>query len=178
MPYVPPAPPVSITLTADSASTLQTEDGRFSVTFPQGAVFSEVEISLRSYPLDQLAPPPSGYSMAATAFRVDGLPGLLAKEATVTVKYLPADLERAEGEAARLKLARWDMADGRWTVLKTNLDRDAMTVSANTNQLSIWAIMVGSPARVNWALIGGVAAGIIVLGLLVYFLAIRRRATG
>jgi len=175
MPYAPPAPPVSITLTADSASTLQTEDGRFSVTFPQGAVFSEVEISLRSYPLDQLAPLPPGYSLAATAFRVDGLPGLLAKKATVTVKYLPADLERAEGEAARLKLARWDMADGRWTVLKTNLDREAMTVSADTNQLSIWAVMVGPPARVNWPLIGGVAAGVIVVGLLVYFLAVRRR---
>jgi len=175
VPYVPPAPPVSITLTPADASILQTEDGRFSISFPQGAVFSEVEISLRSYPLDQLAPPPSGYSLAATAFRVDGLPGLLAKEATVTVKYLPADLERAEGEAARLKLARWDMADGRWTVLATKLDREPMTISADTNQLSIWAVMVGPPARVNWPLIGGVAAGVIVFGLLVYFRAVRRR---
>ena len=176
MPYVPPAPPVSITLTPAGASILQTEGGRFSISFPQGAVFSEVEISLRSYPLDQLAPPPPGYSLAATAFRVDGLPGLLAKEATVTVKYLPADLERAEGEAARLKLARWDMADGRWTVLKTKLDRETMAISADTNQLSIWAVLVGPPAKVNWALIGGVAAGIIVLGLLVYFRAVRRKS--
>lgn len=178
MPYVPPAPPISITLTADSAATLQTSDGRFSISFPQGAVFSDVDISLRDYPIDQLAPLPPGYSLAATAFRVDGLPGLLAKDATVTVQYLSADLERAEGDAARLKLARWDMADSQWTVLETKLDREAMTLSADTNQLSIWAIMVGPPARVNWALIGGVAAGIIVLGLLVYFLAIRRRATG
>jgi hypothetical protein len=164
-------------LTPDSASILQTEDGRISISFPQGAVFSQLEISLRSYPLAQLAAPPFGYSLSASAFRVDGLPGLLAKEATITVKYLPADLERAEGEAARLKLARWDMADGRWTVLATKLDREAMTISADTNQLSIWAIMVGPPARVNWPLIAGVAAGVIVLGLLVYFLAVRPRRT-
>ncbi len=177
VPYVPPTPPVSITLTPASASTLQTDDGRFSISFPQGAVFGDVEISLESYPLDQLAPPPPGYSLAATAFRVEGLPGLLAKQATVTVKYLPADLERAQGDAARLKLARWDMADGRWVVLNTKLDRQAMTISADTNQLGIWAVMVGPPARVNWVLIGGVAAGVIVLGLLVYFLAVRRRRT-
>ena len=177
VPYVPPAPPVSITLTPASASILQTEDGRFSISFPQGAVFSEVEISLRSYPLDQLAPPPPGYSLAATAFRVDGLPGLLAKEATVTVKYLPVDLERAEGEAARLKLARWDMADGRWTVPATKLDREGMTISADTNQLSIWAVMVAPPAGVDRLLIGGVAVGVIVLGLLVYFPVVKRRRT-
>ena len=177
MPYVPPAPPVSITLTADSAATLQTSDGIFSITFPQGAVFSDVDISLRDYPLDQLPPLPSGYGLAATAFRVDGLPGLLAKEATVTVKYLSADLESAGGDATRLKLARWDIADGRWTVLETELHREAMTISADTNQLSIWAIMVGPPAKENWALIGGVVAGVIAVALLVYFLAVRRRGT-
>jgi hypothetical protein len=177
MPYVPPAPAVSITLTPTSASTLRTDDGRFSITFPQGAVFSEVDVSLRGYPLDQLAPPPPGYSLAATAFRVDGLPGLLAREATVTVKYLSADLESAAGDATRLRLTRWDEADSQWTVLRTKLDREAMTISADTNQLSIWTIMVGPPAKVNWALIGGVAAGVIVSIVLTWLLAMRRRRT-
>lgn len=178
IPYVPPAPPVSITLSAASAAMLQTEDGRISISFPQGAVFSEVEIALRGYPLDQLAPPPSGHSLGATAFRVDGLPGLLAKEAAITVKYFPADLERAEGEAARLKLARWDEAEERWMVLRTKLDREAMTISTTTNQLSVWALMVAPPTKVNWGLIGGTAAGVIVIALLVYFLAVRRRSAG
>ncbi len=174
-PYVPPSPPVSLTLTSASASILQTEDGRFCISFPQGAVFSQLEISLRSYPVAQLAAPPPGYSLSAIAFRVDGLPGLLAKEAMVSVKYSPAELDKAKGEAARLKLARWDEAEGQWTVLKTNLDREAMIISATTNQLGIWAVMVAPPAKVNWALIGGAAAGVIVLALLVYFLAVRRR---
>lgn len=177
VPYVPPSPPVSIMLAPASASILQTEDGRISITFLEGAVFSQVEISLRDFPLNQLAPPPPGYLLAATAFRVDGLPGLLAKEATVSVKYSPAELDKAEGEAARLKLARWDEAEGQWTVLKTNLDREAMIVSATTNQLGIWAVMVAPPAGVDWLLIGGVAVGVIVLGLLVYFRVVKRRRT-
>ena len=172
--YVPPSPPVSLTLTPASASILKTGDGRISISFSQGAVFSQLEISLLSYPVEQLATPPDGY-LATTAFRIDGLPGLLAKEATVTMKYTEADLDKAEGDASRLRLARWDEADSQWTVLKTKLDREAMTISTTTNQLSIWAVMVAPPAMVNCALISGAAAGIIVLALLVYFLAVRRR---
>ena len=175
VPYVPPSPPVSLTLTPASASILRTEDGRIHFSFPQGAVFSQLEISLRSYPVEQLAAPSPGYHLATTGFRVDGLPGLLAKEATVTVKYTAADLDKAEGDASRLRLARWDEADSQWKVLQTKLDREAMTISTTTNQLSIWAVMVAPPAKVNWALIGGAAAGVIVLALLVYFLAVRRR---
>lgn len=175
VPYVPPSPPVSQTLTPASASILKTGDGRISISFSQGAVFSQVEISLRSYPLEEVPAPPPGYNLATTSFRVDDLPGLLAKEATVTVKYAAADLDKAEGDASRLRLARWDEADSQWTVLKTKLDREAMTISTTTNQLSIWAVMVAPPAMVNWALISGAAAGVIVLALLVYFLAVRRR---
>jgi hypothetical protein len=177
MPYVPPAPPATMTLTAESAATLQTSDGRLTISFPQGAVFSDVDISLRYYPLDQLPPLPSGYSLAATAFRVNGLPGLLAKEATVTVRYLSTDLESAGGDATRLRLARWDMADGQWNVLERRLNPEAMTISCNTNQLGIWAIVVGPPAKANWALIGGAAGGVVILGLLAYSLVVRRKRT-
>ena len=174
-PYVPPPPPASITLTPGRPSILQTGDGRISISFPQGAVISQVEISLRGYPLEEVPAPPPGFNLATTCFRVDGLPGLLAKEATVTVKYTAADLDKAEGDASRLSLARWDEADSQWTVLKTKLDLEAMTISTTTNQLSIWAVMVAPPAMVNWALIGGAAAGVMVVALLVYFLVVRRR---
>ena len=174
VPYVPPSSPVSLMLTPASASILQTEDGRISISFPQGAVFSPLEISLGSHPLEQLDAPPNGY-LATTAFHIDGLPALLAKEATVTVRYSAADLDKVEDNASRLKLARWDETGSQWTVFKTKLDRDAMTISTTTNQLSIWAVMVGPPTKVNWALISGAAAGVIALALLVYFLAVRRR---
>ena len=133
-----------------------------------------MEVSLRSYPLEQLSSPPSNFKLATTCFRVDGLTGLLAKEATVTVKYSAADLERAEGDASRLRLARWDEADNQWSVLKTKLDKEATTLTTNTNQLSIWAVMVAPPSEVNWVVPVGVAAGVVIIALLI-FLFIRRR---
>ncbi|MDO8491819.1 MAG: hypothetical protein Q7T04_07385, partial [Dehalococcoidia bacterium] len=120
-PYVPPPPPASITLTPGSAAILKTTDGRIAISFPQGAVLRQVELSLRNYPLEQVPAPPAGSNLATTVFRIDGLTGLLAKEATVTVKYTAADLDKAGGDASRLRLARWDEAGSQWTVLKTSV---------------------------------------------------------
>jgi len=174
-PYVPPPSPASLIVTPASAAVLQTPDGAIAISFPQGAVISPVEISLRNYPVEQIPSPPPDFELATTCFRVDGLTGLLAKEATVTVKYTPADLERAGGDASRLRLARWDEAQSQWSVLKTKVDKEAMTLSTTTNQLSIWAVMVAPPTKVNWVLIGAIVAGVVIVALLVYFLAIRRR---
>jgi hypothetical protein len=180
-PYIPPPPAASITLNPNSAATLATQDGRISIAFPQGSVTSQVQVSLQSYPPTQLPTPQSGIELGTTSFRVDGLTGLLLKKATVTVKYSSADLDEAGGDAAKLKLARWDEAQNEWSVLQTKLDKGAMALSTSTNQLSIWAVVVGgtgssSPfGAINlWLIIGG-AAGIVIIALLVYFLAVRRR---
>ena len=176
-PYVPPSPPASVTLTPASAATLKTEDGRISISFPKGAVISQVEISLRSYPLEQVPAPPPDFKLATTCFRIDGLTGLLAKEAILTVKYSPADLERAGGEASQLRLARWDETQNQWSVLKTKVDKEAMTLTTTTNQFSIWAVMVAPPPTpINWPLVGGIIAAVLVVGVVIFFL-VRRRAT-
>jgi hypothetical protein len=93
------------------------------------------------------------------------------------VKYTAADLDKAGGDASRLRLARWDEAQSRWSVLKTKVDKEAMTLTTNTNQLSIWAVMVAPPAHthVNWPLIGGIVGGVIIIALPMYFLTVRRR---
>jgi hypothetical protein len=176
-PYVPPPPPASVTLSPSNASILKTEDGRISVGFPQGAVISQVEVSLRSYPLEQIPAAPPDFNLATTCFRIDGLTGLLAKEATVTVEYTAADLDKAGGDASKLRLARWDEAQSQWSVLKTKVDKEAMTLTTNTNQLSIWAVMVAPPAhtQVNWPLIGGTIGCVIIIALPVYFLIVRCR---
>jgi hypothetical protein len=175
------APPVTATVlvTPGSPATLETEDESIHVSFPQGSVTGQAEVSVQIYSPGQLPEPPSGFEFGTTFFRVDGLSGLLAKEATLTFKYSTADLVQAEGNASRLTLARWDEADSEWAVLKTEVDEEAMTLTVRTNQLSIWAVMVGAPPEpTSWGpVIGGSVAGIIIIGLLVYFLAMRRRAT-
>jgi hypothetical protein len=179
--YIPPPPAASITLTPGSAATLATEDGRISIAFPQGSVTGEVEVSIQSYSPSQLPTPQSGITLGTTCFRVDGIAGLLVKKATITVKYSSADLDKADGDASRLKLARWDEAQGKWSVLKTKVNTEAAALSTDTNQLSIWAVVVGGTSSSSpfgainlWWLIGG-AAGVVIIALLVYFLVVRRR---
>jgi hypothetical protein len=174
-PYVPP-PPASVTLNPGNASVLETADKAISISFPKGAVTGQVDVSLRSYPAAQLPSPPANYTAATTCFRVDGLTGLLAQNATVTVRYTGADLDKAKGDASRLTLARWDEAANQWSVLKTKVDTGAMTLTAHTNRFSIWAVMVSPSAKTNWPLIGGaIAAGIIIIAALVAVLTRKKK---
>ena len=178
-PYVPPPPPANLTISPNSSAILKTGDGRIAITFPQGAMISQAEISIQNYPGEQLPSPPNDFKLATTCFRVDGLTGLLANEATVVVKYTPADLEMAGNDASRLRLARWEEAYNQWSVLETEIDRTATTLTTSTNHLSLWAVMVttsanqpittASPTAMNWVMISGIVAGIIVVGLLICF---------
>ena len=176
-PYVPPPSPVNMTLTPGSAAVLETADKSISISFPKGAVTGQVDVTLQNYPMAQLPAPPANYTVATTSFRVDGLTGLLAQNATVTVKYSGADLDKAAGTASRLKLARWDEDIGQWTILKTTIDKSAMTLTAQTNRFSIWAVLVAPPAKTNWIVIGGaIAAGIIIIAALVAVLTRKKKA--
>ena len=167
-PYVPPPPPASVTLTPGNASVLETSDKAISINFPKGAVTGQVVVALQNYPLAQLPPLPTNYTATTACFRVDGLTGLLAQNATVTVRYTGADLDKAEGDAGRLKLARWDEDTGQWSVLKTKVDKSTMTLTVQTNRFSIWAIMILPPSKTNWLLIGGaITIGIIIVAALV-----------
>ena len=123
-PYIPPPPPVEISLSPSAPATLKTADGRVIVSFPSGAVVSEARVALRNYPLDQLPSPPAGFTLAATAFRLEGVNGLLARQATVNVEYSPSDLLVAHNDVSTLVLGRWDEIQGRWFVLRTRLDKE------------------------------------------------------
>ena len=126
---------------------------------------------LQSYPPEQLPAPPAGSKLGTTCFRVDGLTGLLLKEAKITVRYSSVDLDRAGGEASRLQLARWDEASNKWVVFQTTVDKDSMTLTTTSNQFSLWAVMAGTPSSLSppfnpilFAIIG-ITAGVIIAGL-------------
>jgi hypothetical protein len=178
--YVPPPGVGNITLTPSLASTLTSTDGNVSIYFPQGSVLAPVNVSLQSYPVDQIAALPSGVIAAGTCFQVSGLSGLLSQEATVTVKYTADDLAKAGGDVSRLVLARWDVGSSQWTIFKTNANEAAMTLRASSNQMSIWAVVVGSVAAAKASSVLPIAAivGVIVLVLMIVviiFLAWRRQ---
>lgn len=163
-------------LTPDSASTLQNADGSISINFPQGSAVTAVPVSLQSYDITQVPPLPAGIAPASTCFQVTGLTGLLAKNATVKVKYSAADLAAAGGNASKLKLERWDEGNS-FSVLKTTVDKGAMILTANSNQMSVWAVVVGTSTSsgISWTIIGIIIAVVIIVSAIVTMLLLSRR---
>jgi hypothetical protein len=143
--YIPPPTESTVTLSPDRPGTLTSPDGRYSVIFPQGAVLDDVVVVLKPYSRDNLHPAPEGTRLGTTCFEITGLSGLLSKNATVRVTYSANDLSLAGGDASQLKLSYWDTAQGTWVILPTQLTSKDMKLTATTNHLSVWAILIQSP---------------------------------
>lgn len=142
--YVPPITEASIELTPGSAATLSSPDGRYIVSFPQGAVLGDGIVTLKPYSIEKLQKAPPNAKLGATSFEITGLTGLLSKDAIVKVTYTSDDLTAAGGDASQLKLAYFDTAQNAWVILPTQVDSQAKTLTSTTNHLSVWAIMVSS----------------------------------
>jgi hypothetical protein len=183
-PYVAPLDEVTVILSPKSPTELISTDGRVVVTFPAGAVFSDVNVTLKPVSNDKLPPSPQGAKLGATSFRVDGLTGLLSKDAMVLVKYSSADLDTAGSDVSKLVLARYDDSDNKWTILPTTLDKGALTLSSVTNRFGIIAVMISSGANTQGSSgsTGGSKPGIgleptvvfAALGLMTVFVGIHR----
>jgi hypothetical protein len=145
--YVPPMAESSVTLTPGSAGILTSPDGRYSVSFPKGAVLGDAVVTLKPYSTDHLQPAPQGARLGSTSFEITGLNGLLSRDATVRINYSPGDVSAAGGDASLLKLSYYDPSQGAWVILPTQVDIQATTLTATTNHLSVWAVMAaGSPS--------------------------------
>ena len=181
--YIVPSEEASVILSPKSPAVLTSTDGRFTINFPAGAVLSDVNVTLKPFSNDKLPAAPQGATLGATSFRIDGLTGLLSRDATVQVKYSSADLEAAGSDVSKLVLARYDESDNKWTILPTTLDKSALTLSATTNRFSIWVVMAAK-GGVASTTAGGSAGpkGIgldptivfVALGLMIVFVGIHR----
>jgi hypothetical protein len=142
--YIAPLQGASTKVTAKSGGVLASPDGRVTINFPAGAVFADTDVTLKPLAKDQAPPASASMAPASTFFKVDGINGLLAKDATIIVKYTSADLDTAKSDVSKLVLARYDDPDSTWTILPTTLDKSALTLSTSTNRLSSWGVMVSS----------------------------------
>jgi hypothetical protein len=138
--YIPPFTETNMKVTTDNPATLTVPEGTITISFPQGSVLDETTVTVSPY-TGTLPVPPAGAIAGTTAFSIDGLSGLLAKDATVTVKYTGGDLAAAGGDAGKLVLARYDRTDSRWTLLPTTADTKSKTLTATTNRMSTWTVM-------------------------------------
>jgi hypothetical protein len=140
--YTPPVTDSNITLTPGSAGVLTSPDGRYSVSFPQDAVLGDAVVTLKPHSRANLQPAPPGANLGASCFEITGLNGLLSKNATVRVIYSADDLTAADGDASRLELSYYDPAQGTWVIIPTQVDTQSATLTATTNHLSVWAVMI------------------------------------
>jgi len=167
-PYVPPPALGTLNLgPMDGISNLQNTDGSISISFPAGAAAIPVNLALNNYTAAQLPVAPTGFTLTGNCFQVNGLTGLLAKNATVSVKYTAADLSKANGKASLLVLMRWNAGTNKWVIDATKVNTKTTTLSANDNAMGIWAVAVGTvaPSKINWELIGIPIAALIVISV-------------
>jgi hypothetical protein len=149
--YVPPFAAVEGTILSEKDSTIVTSDGSVKIDFPAGAVIDTTKVTLKPLPIDAIPRAPNEVMIGGLAFSVDGITGLLSKDATITVKYSSDDMSAAGGDASKLGLARWDKNENKWTIIARSVDKNAGTLTAKTNRFSIWAIMIGGSAQVEQA---------------------------
>jgi len=99
----------------------------------------------------------------------------------MVVKYNPADLQAAGGDAGKLSLARWDRVDGKWTILPTTVNAGASTLTSSTDRFGTIAVMAGAKQGTSGGKSGGFLPGphpAIMFGALAIFAAVylkRRR---
>jgi hypothetical protein len=140
--YEPPFKEVKGSVNPQTTATITTPDGKVSVMFPQGAVLDSTMVAIKPSSMRTLSAAPAGTRFASTALSIEGISGLLSKPATITLKYSPDDLTEANGDATKLFLARWDKAEGKWTLIPTKVDTTAGILTVTTTRLSTWAVMV------------------------------------
>jgi len=147
--YIPPFKEVSLLISAGEEAILKTDNDRCAIHFPQGAIVSRVKLTLKPGDLKRLAEAPEAYELGVTCLAIEGLQGLLAKDAQLKVQYLEEDLNIAGGNPSKLNLAYWDGGLREWVLVPTVLDEKKSTLTANTKRLGDWVIVAGAPVRAS-----------------------------
>jgi hypothetical protein len=128
--------------TIDSGGgTIETPSQDITIVLPTGAVENETPIVLTVREPDQMPPTPSGHTLCATVFTIDGVEDLNST-ATITVTYTAADMEAAGGNTGLLALNRYDGDTEQWVRLSTRVNTADQTLTTSTDHFGLWATMV------------------------------------
>ncbi len=95
--FVPPFETTSLQVSPNNDAILAVPGGSITIRIPKGAFLEDGSVTV-SPAAGTIPPAPSGAAAGTTAFVVEGVSGLLAKDATVTVKYAAGDLAAAGGD--------------------------------------------------------------------------------
>ena len=97
---------------------------------------------------------------------------------TLTFTYDPSSIPSGADEED-LAVAYWDTKENKWRLVESFVDPVTNTISAKVNHFTLFSVLARLqpyPPPVNWVLIGVITvASILVVGVVVWFLAFRRK---
>ena len=152
---------------------------------PQGATALTVDGDpLRAISVRRVAvplAPPADYQIVGLAYDFGPTGATFNPPMTLTMQYDPALCPEGITQED-LAIAYYDAQAGKWVQIECAVDTASHTVTAQVSHLNLFAVLgkaapASSVSGVNELLVGGIIAGVIVIGAGAYFLVRRKRST-
>jgi len=126
------------------------------------------------------APPADSY-IIGLAYDFEPTGATFNPPMTLILQYDPALCPEGTTQED-LGIAYYDAQSGKWVQLVSSVDTTSYTVTAQVGHLNLVAILVKASqapnvSNVNESLVGGITAGVIVIGVGAYYLVRRKRST-
>ncbi|HHY45667.1 MAG TPA: S-layer homology domain-containing protein [Firmicutes bacterium] len=146
-PFLPPVIAPSVTgIIDETGGIVGFEDGSAALQAPPNAVLERVTVTLA--PVTEVTQPTTGMVMIAgkvfeiTAETEDGeLVTQFSEPIALTFTLTEEELEEAEVNLEDLRVFYWDEKAGAWIALPTRVDPETGTVTAVTDQFTVFAVM-------------------------------------
>ena len=147
-----PSGGVAAVIQPSSAATISAPDGAIVVQVPPIAHNITFQIVYDPSPSAVPSTPANMSVIRAFGLNAHDADGVaislqLLKSVTIVASYSAADAAAApNGSPSNLKIARYDVSTGAWSTLSTTVDLGAMTLTAKSGHLSLFAVVGVEPA--------------------------------
>jgi len=182
-----------------NVANLVTDDGVFTQDVVAASVAGEVMLTIdegttgttaEGKPIDKITivemieppPPPEEANIISLTYDLGPAGTTFDPPITLAFTYDPDEIpEGISGE--HLVVGMWDEAAGEWVELEgCTVDPETYTITAPVSHFTAFTVIAPTtpppveeeeelpPSLIDWRLIGGIIAGVVVIGILVYFL--------
>jgi len=169
----------TITTTTTTPGTFVSSDSVASIFIPSGvighdasgAAFSQITIT----PVTNPPTPPSNANGIGLYYDFEPSGATFTDPINITIKYDPLALP-AGADQSKLYIAWWDTTTGEWINLPSVVDQVNHTITARVTHFTTYSAFIPkTPGSKNGWVIGGISGGIIIIGLLIWFVIRRKR---
>jgi len=164
---------------ADGAAKIRIAEGTAALT-AEGTPLQTISVQ----PVDEPLMPPSDCNIIGLAFDFGPEGATFDPPAGIIISYDPSMCPAGVAEE-NLVIAYFDIEEGQWVHLECKVDTVNHAIYAEVSHFTLFAVLAKTapaltPAHLNWALIGGIIAAVLVIGFGAFFILSlsRKRAAG